>query len=361
MAKKKSNVGKIILVALGVLLAGGAAATIAAGALTDWTFGINDAFSDVKIESQTVVYDGTAKKLSIELPEGATYELTITDSEGEVVSEAKDIGVYEFAYKVTIGEETREYHATLTIEEEENQVEEKVEAQNMNLKLKAVNLLADGAVAKVFTYSITPENATNKSINVSVAWAGNDSSSQDDDNNTYSLSEKLSDNFESKFMNTFPPDDFRKGEYAARRSVTINDETVYVNAYEPLVVAIDDIPHKPEPLSTVLKGIDIFQKDGNTYTAQYTLEMEEPTASTTYIILTFNGTKYHRARMNNERFSVSDISAYIQNASRAGEFLPEEGDVLSGSPSIGFFAGCSFAFEDYTTRRTISHAVRSII
>ena len=182
MAKKKSNVGKIILVALGVLLAGGAAATIAAGALTDWTFGINDAFSDVKIESQTVVYDGTAKKLSIELPEGATYELTITDSEGEVVSEAKDIGVYEFAYKVTIGEETREYHATLTIEEEENQVEEKVEAQNMNLKLKAVNLLADGAVAKVFTYSITPENATNKSINVSVAWAGNDSSSQDDDN-----------------------------------------------------------------------------------------------------------------------------------------------------------------------------------
>ena len=186
--------------------------------------------------------------------------------------------------------------------------------------------------------------------------------SPDDGDGTYSISEKLSDNFESKFMNTFPPDDFRKGEYAARRSVTINDETVYINAYEPVVVAIDGIPCKPEPLSTLLKGIDIFQKDGNTYTAQYTLEMEESTEKKeTYIILTFNGTKYSLARMNNEKFSVSNIYAYIQDANRAGEFLPEEEDVLSGcSPSIGFFAGCSFAFEDYTTRRTISHAIRFI-
>ena len=177
---------------------------------------------------------------------------------------------------------------------------------------------------------------------------------------TESLSSNLASSFQSTYRNTFPPE-FDKREYAARRSVTINDETVYINAYEPVVVAIDGTPCKPEPLSTLLKGIDIFQKDGNTYTAQYTLEMEEPTASTTYIILTFNGTKYSLARMNNEKFSVSDISAYIQDANRAGEFLPEEGDVLSGSPSIGFFAGCSFSFEDYTTRRTISHAVRSII
>ena len=72
---KKNKAGKVLLASLGILLAGGVAATITAGALTGWTFGVNDPFSEVKIESTEVDYDGTAKKLDISLPEGASYEL----------------------------------------------------------------------------------------------------------------------------------------------------------------------------------------------------------------------------------------------------------------------------------------------
>lgn len=180
MAKKKSKTGKIILTVLGLLLVGGAVATITAGALTDWTFGLNDPFSKVKIESQEVIYDGTAKSLSVEIPEGADVEVSIT-KDGEPVEECVEIGVYRFTYKITIDEVTKEYVADLTIVEPDNQVETDVEAKNLSLKLSAVMLAEDGTVTKEFTYTITPENATNQSINVSVAWAENDSSATDDD------------------------------------------------------------------------------------------------------------------------------------------------------------------------------------
>ena len=180
MAKKKSKAGKIILTVLGLLLVGGAVATITAGALTDWTFGLNDPFSKVKIESQEVVYDGTAKSLSVEIPEGADVEVSIT-KDGEAVEECVEIGVYRFTYKITIDEVTKEYVADLTIVEPDNQVETDVEAKNLSLKLSAVMLAEDGSVTKEFTYTITPDNATNQSINVSVAWAENDSSATDDD------------------------------------------------------------------------------------------------------------------------------------------------------------------------------------
>ena len=88
---KKNKAGKVLLASLGILLAGGVAATITAGALTGWTFGVNDPFSEVKIESAEVDYDGTAKKLDISLPEGASYELKILNEEGEVVSELKKL------------------------------------------------------------------------------------------------------------------------------------------------------------------------------------------------------------------------------------------------------------------------------
>ena len=159
MARKKSKLGKIVLGVAGLLLVGGAAATVTAGFLTDWNFS-QDAFSEVVINSQSMVYDGIAHTLAIELPDGATYKLTIKNAEGEVVSEAKEIGVYTFHYEVTIGDTTKEYEATLTIAEPEETIETNVVSASLKLRTMSVNTLADGTVEKVISYQVTGDTDT---------------------------------------------------------------------------------------------------------------------------------------------------------------------------------------------------------
>lgn len=184
---KKTTSKLIIGLAVGILLAGGIG-VIAYGSdgftnpdITTWFDG---EWRAVKIEDQSKDYTGEKVEPDVVLPEGFTYEILKIEKDGEEVAletGAIEIGDYVFTIKVTKGEETRDYFCNLKIVEPQNNVETNVEAKNLSLKLLAVTLAEDGSIIKEFTYSILPEEATNKSINVSVAWADDNSSKSDDD------------------------------------------------------------------------------------------------------------------------------------------------------------------------------------
>lgn len=177
--RKKKNLKNIILGSLAVILGVGLVSTVTAGALTEWTFSVNDPFKDIKIESQEVRYDGGVKTLDVVLPEGATYELNITNESGEVVTECKDIGVYNFVYKVTIDGNTKEFKATLTIFEDGLSKSNVVE-NGIKLKSLRVDALATGGATQTIGYTIVPENAL-PNLEVVVSFAPDDSSSMDTD------------------------------------------------------------------------------------------------------------------------------------------------------------------------------------
>lgn len=180
MQRKKSKTGKILLAVLGLFLVAGVAGTVTAGALTDWTFNLNDPFNDVRIEDQEFDYDGEAKTLNIFVPDGASYELTITDEEGKTVNECKDIGVYTFTYKVKIGNVTKEYIAKLTIKPEASSVNTQFVENGVHLKLASANVNAEEGATQVISYTVEPEGADGK-LSLTVSWASDDSSTTDDD------------------------------------------------------------------------------------------------------------------------------------------------------------------------------------
>lgn len=180
MQRKKSKTGKILLAVLGLFLVAGVAGTVTAGALTDWTFNLNDPFNDVRIEDQEFDYDGEAKTLNIFVPDGASYELTITDEEGKTVNECKDIGVYTFTYKVKIGNVTKEYIAKLTIKPEASSVNTQFVENGVHLKLASANVKAEEGATQVISYTVEPEGADGK-LSLTVSWASDDSSTTDDD------------------------------------------------------------------------------------------------------------------------------------------------------------------------------------
>ena len=184
----KKSTGKLLIgLAVGILLAG-AVGTIAYGSDGFTNFDVSTWFDgewrQVEILDQEKAYTGEKIEPDITLPKGFSYEIVKIEKEGEELdleSGAIEIGDYVFTIKVTKEDESRDYFCNLKIVEPSNQVETDVEAKNLSLKLSAVMLAEDGSVTKEFTYTITPDNATNQSINVSVAWAENDSSATDDD------------------------------------------------------------------------------------------------------------------------------------------------------------------------------------
>lgn len=179
MHRKKIKTGKIMLAVLGLFLVAGATGTITAGALTDWTYSLNNRFKDVRIEDQEFDYDGEAKTLSIELPEGASYELKILNENGEVVSEAKEIGTYEFIYKVTIEGETREFKAILTIINPSTLDSQFIEN---GVKIQKANYFTEGenSVAEI-VYSVEPTGVDQTIEIAGIEWAPNDQCSTDND------------------------------------------------------------------------------------------------------------------------------------------------------------------------------------
>ncbi len=184
----RKSTGKLLIgLAVGILLAG-AIGTIAYGSDGFTNFDVSTWFDGewrkIEISDQEKDYTGEKLEPDVVLPEGFSYEIIKIENAGEEVDlqvGAVEIGDYVFTIKVTKEDESRNYFCNLKIVEPDNQVETDVEAKNLSLKLAAVMLAEDGSVTKEFTYTITPENATNQSINVSVAWAQNDSSVTDDD------------------------------------------------------------------------------------------------------------------------------------------------------------------------------------
>ena len=184
----KKSTGKLLIgLAVGILLAG-AVGTIAYGSDGFTNFDVSTWFDgewrQVEILDQEKAYTGEKIEPDITLPKGFSYEIVKIEKEGEELdleSGAIEIGDYVFTIKVTKEDESRDYFCNLKIVEPSNQVETNVDAKNLNLKLLSVMLADDGSVIKEFTYEINPSNASNQSINVSVAWAGDESSSSDDD------------------------------------------------------------------------------------------------------------------------------------------------------------------------------------
>lgn len=184
----KKSTGKLLIgLAVGILLAG-AVGTIAYGSDGFTNFDVSTWFDgewrQVEILDQEKAYTGEKIEPDITLPKGFSYEIVKIEKEGEELdleSGAVEIGDYVFTIKVTKEDQSRDYFCNLKIVEPSNQVETNVYAKNLNLKLLSVMLADDGSVIKEFTYEINPSNASNQSINVSVAWAGDESSSSDDD------------------------------------------------------------------------------------------------------------------------------------------------------------------------------------
>ena len=183
--KKKNSFLKVTCGILATLVLVGGIGTVTWGALTDWEFALpnneDSLFDKVVIEDQSKVFTGEALTLDVSVPEGATYDVVIKDSEGSEIEEAIEIGTYTFEVTVHIGEESKLYVAILTITDSEVETGDIQEKGGMKLKLKSISTLDSGGVIKTFTYTITPSNATNQSVNVGVAWANDSDSSTDDD------------------------------------------------------------------------------------------------------------------------------------------------------------------------------------
>lgn len=167
--KRKSK--RILIGSLATLLIlGGASAVIgvASDGFKNWDTStwFQDEFKDVKIESKTVAHDGTKKELDIVVPEGATYVATIKKGE-ETVTECIEIGVYDYEVVVTIGEKTKSYKAQLNI------------VENSEVSINAINNIKKVKVDET-TYklnaTITPDHATKKDLNWSIAFKNPSSS-----------------------------------------------------------------------------------------------------------------------------------------------------------------------------------------
>lgn len=161
--KKKNK--KILIRTLGTLLIlGGTSSVIgvASDGFKNWDIStwFQDEFKDVKIESKTVAHDGNKKELDIVVPEGATYVATIKKGE-ETVTECIEIGIYDYEVVVTIGEKTKTYKAQLNI------------VENSEVSINAINNIKKVKVNETtykLTATITPDHATKKDLNWSIAF-----------------------------------------------------------------------------------------------------------------------------------------------------------------------------------------------
>lgn len=161
--KKKNQ--KILFGTLATLLIlGGTSAVIgvASDGFKNWDTStwFQDEFKDVKIESKTVAHDGTKKELTIVVPEGATYT-TVIKKGAETVTECIDLGTYDYEVTVKIGDKTKVYKAQLNI------------VEDSELSINSINNIKKVKVDETtykLTATITPDHATKKDLNWSIAF-----------------------------------------------------------------------------------------------------------------------------------------------------------------------------------------------
>ena len=164
------------------------------------------------------------------------------------------------------------------------------------------------------------------------------------------IGSSLRSRFRSRYGSSFPPF-FGEGDPVATVTVTDNDETIEVSAYEVTVVQPDGTA---VPISQLFQGMDYFQQIGNSeYTAEYSFRRSSDSGDY-YIEMTYNGQKYNLARMNGDRFSSNSKDVYFDpQGDGDAEFLPEDESLFQGSPEVHLFGAVSFTFEGYTTRQTV--------
>ena len=165
--KKKSNKVVVVLAStICILAVAGVAGTIGFyGNEQGWFSQVDPDFKDVKIESKSFEYDGSKKELEIIVPNEATYEVVIKNSDGDIVNECIDVGTYTYEVKVKINDKTKEYTATLTI------VEAADELTGSNLhKIQMQRVSAD--TYKLIA-TIEPVTATNQELDWSIDFIDN--------------------------------------------------------------------------------------------------------------------------------------------------------------------------------------------
>ena len=178
--KMKHNKGLIVCIsALLILGAGAAVIGIGSNGFKNWDTStwFSDAFKGVSIESKVFEYDGENKTLDIIVPENATYELTITNSENEVVESCVDIGKYNYKVVVKIGDLTKEFNATLEIVDKIDDVEISSKSESIKLGVTRTYKAASGDVVKEITYNVLPEGCDQSLSLVSILKEGTDASS----------------------------------------------------------------------------------------------------------------------------------------------------------------------------------------
>ncbi len=163
--KKKSNKVVVVLAsAIAILAVAGVAGTIGFyGNEQGWFTQVDPDFKDVKIESKSFEYDGAKKELEIIVPDGATYEVVIKNSNGEVVNECVNVGTYTYEVKVKVNDKTKDYTATLTIVESSDS---ELAASNLHqIQMQKVNATEYKLIA-----TIEPATATNQELDWSIAF-----------------------------------------------------------------------------------------------------------------------------------------------------------------------------------------------
>ena len=166
--KKKSNKVVVVLAsAIAILAVAGVAGTIGFyGNEQGWFTQVDPDFKDVKIESKSFEYDGAKKELEIIVPDGATYEVVIKNSNGEVVNECVNVGTYTYEVKVKVNDKTKDYTATLTIVESSDS---ELAGSNLHhIQMQKVNATEYKLIA-----TIEPVTATNQDLNWSIAFIDN--------------------------------------------------------------------------------------------------------------------------------------------------------------------------------------------
>lgn len=178
--KMKRNKGLIVCIsALLILGAGTAVIGVGSNGFKNWDTStwFSDSFKGVSIESKVFEYDGENKTLDIIVPENATYELTITNSENEVVESCVDIGKYNYKVVVKIGDLTKEFNATLEIVDKIDDVEISSKSESIKLGVTRTYKAASGDVVKEITYNVLPEGCDQSLSLVSILKEGADASS----------------------------------------------------------------------------------------------------------------------------------------------------------------------------------------
>lgn len=164
--------GLVCTTLLCTLITLGGLGTVGAGLVTDWTFDINNVhikeFEGVEVKDQIKTHTGSALTLDYVIPDTAkVLNITITNAQGEVVSECIDIGVYNFELTIKSGDKVKIFNAKLEIVSEV--LVNTTQNSKLQLKVLSVETLATGETVQTVGYTVNG-NLDPQKIVGALAW-----------------------------------------------------------------------------------------------------------------------------------------------------------------------------------------------